>query len=403
MTSNTPTLLKFPTFCYNSHVGKHTGTPAHGLGSSEVERATQMHAALPTLGLSRTKESNGGARVKVSATVPTRIDLAGGTLDVYPLYLFEDGGLTVNAAINVYGHVTVEERPDDTRIHIHCEDTGTEEAFASLAEMVMGGHLDLVKKALRFYHEQSNPRRGLNVTTRSEAPRGSGLGASSALLMALSSALNKIQDLGLSKERLIDLGANIEAQVLGIPTGKQDYFPPLFGGVCSIWFDVDGHRLERLDAGSDLIDRLNERLILTFTNINRFSGATNWAMLKRYVEREGDTVVHMRRIKEVAVALRQSLVAGDLDEFARLLAVEWAHRKALAKGVTTAEIDAMIAAAAAQGARASKLCGAGGGGCMITYAEPDDAPAVRGALANAGATLMPFRIVSEGIRLQVSE
>jgi len=338
--------------------------------------------------------------LKVSATVPSRIDLAGGTLDVYPLYLFEHGGLTVNAAINVHSHVTVEERAD-ARIHIHSEDTGAEETFTDLDEMQkqMGGGFDLVKKTLRFYR----PRRGLNVTLRSEAPRGSGLGASSALLMALSSALNKIENLGLSKDRLIDLGANIEAQVIGIPTGKQDYFPPLFGGVCSIWFDVDGHRLERLDEGSDLIERLNERLILTFTNISRFSGVTNWAMLKRYIEREGDTVARMRRIKEVALAMRQRLDTGDMDEFACLLAVEWENRKALAEGVTVPEIDAMIAAAEAKGARASKLCGAGGGGCMITYAEPENVPAVREALVDAGATLMPFHIVREGIRLQVSD
>ncbi len=157
--------------------------------------------------------------MKVSATVPTRIDLAGGTLDVYPLYLFEDGGLTLNAAISVYGHVTVEERAD-ARIHIRSQDTGAEQTFADLDEMQtqMGGELDLVKKALRFY----KPHRGLNVTLRSEAPRGSGLGASSALLMALSSALNEIEGLGLSRDRLIDLGANIEAQVIGVPTGKQD-------------------------------------------------------------------------------------------------------------------------------------------------------------------------------------
>jgi len=344
--------------------------------------------------------------MKVSVTVPTRVDLAGGTLDVYPLYLFEGGSLTVNAAISVYGHVTVEGRPD-ARIHIRSEDAGVEETFADLDEMQerMGGGLDLVKKALRFYlhakagESTNRPRRGLNVTIRSEAPRGSGLGGSSALLMGLSSALNEIEGLGLSKERLIDLGANIEAQVIGIPTGKQDYFPPLFGGVCSIWFDVDGHRLTRLDEGSDLIDRLNERLILTFTNINRFSGVTNWVMLKRYVERQGDTVARMRRIKEVALAMHQSLAAGDMDEFADLLAVEWENRKTLASGVTTPEIDAMIAAAEARGARASKLCGAGGGGCMITYAEPEDVPAVKEALADAGATVMPFHIVSDGIRM----
>ncbi len=338
--------------------------------------------------------------MKVSATAPTRIDLAGGTLDVYPLYLFEGGGLTVNAAVSIYGHVSVEERPD-TEIHIRSQDTGIACSFGSLADMPVGGELDLVKRALRYFCEASD--RGLNVTLRSEAPRGSGLGASSALLMALSSALNEIENLGLSKSRLIDLGANIEAQAIGVPTGKQDYFPPLFGGVCSMWFDVDGHRLERLDAGRDLIDRLNERLVLTFTNINRFSGATNWAVLKRYVDQEGDTVAHMRRIKEVAQAVRQSLVAGDVDEFARLLALEWENRKALAEGVTTPEIDAMIAAAQAKGARASKLCGAGGGGCMITYTEPEYLSAVREALVNAGATLLPFRIVPQGIHLEIRD
>ena len=337
--------------------------------------------------------------MKVSATVPMRIDLAGGSLDVYPLYLFENGGLTVNAAISIRGRVTVEERADAC-IHIRSEDTGAEEAFASLDEMQaqMGGVLDLVKKAIRFY----KPGRGLNVPLRSEAPRGSGLGASSALLMALSGALNEIEGLGLSKDRIIDLGANIEAQVIGIPTGKQDYFPPLFGGVCGSCFDEDGHLLERLDEGSDLVERLNERLILTFTNINRFSGLTNWAILKRYIEQEGDTVAHMRRIKEVAQAMRHSLADGDLDEFARLLAVEWENRKALAEGVTTPEVEALIAAAEAAGARASKLCGAGGGGCMITYAEPETVPAVKEALAHAGATLMPFHILRQGIRLEIS-
>ena len=339
--------------------------------------------------------------MKVTVTVPTRIDLAGGTLDVYPLYLFEDGGLTVNAAIDVYGHVTVEERAD-AQIHIEAKDTGVKEAFSDLDAMQvqMGGPLDLVKKAIRFYCAHHHSQRGLNVTLSCDAPHGSGLGASSALLMALSSALTEIDGSDLDKSRLIDLGANIEAQAIRIPTGKQDYFPPLFGGICSIWFDVDGYRLERLDRGNDLINRLNERLVLTFTNINRFSGVTNWAMLKRYIQNEGDTVSHMKRIKQVALSMRQSLADGDLDQFARLLATEWENRKALAEGVTTPEIDAMMASAKTAGARASKLCGAGGGGCMITYAEPKDVPAVKNTLAEAGATVIPFSILSEGIRLE---
>jgi D-glycero-alpha-D-manno-heptose-7-phosphate kinase len=344
--------------------------------------------------------------LKISVTVPCRIDLAGGTLDVYPLYLFENGGLTVNAAIDVLGHVVVEDR-DDAEIHIRSLDDDYAEAFSDLDEMEnrMGGELDLAKKALRFYCRTDGyplPRRGMNILLSAEAPRGSGLGTSSALLMALSCALNELGQLGLNRERIIDLGANIEAQVINIPTGKQDYVPPLFGGICSTWFDVDGHATERLDTGNDLVELLNERLVLSFTNITRFSGITNWAMLKRYIEREGETPAHMQRIKDVAIAMRQSLLDRDLDEFARLLSVEWENRKALAQGVSTPEIDDMMAAAAAAGCHASKLCGAGGGGCMITYAEPESIPRVAEALQEAGATLIPFQIVKSGLQMEVS-
>lgn len=336
--------------------------------------------------------------MRVSVTVPTRIDLAGGTLDIYPLYLFEDGGLTVNAAVNIYGHVAVATR-DDSRIVIRSEDKGAVEEIPSLAEMRFGGELDLVKRALRYY----KPTVGLDISLRSEVPQGSGLGASSALLMALSSALNHIQGLGLSKERIIDLGANIEAQVIGIPTGKQDYFPPLFGGVCSIWFDVDGFRFESLSAGNDLVQKLNDWLILSHTNISRFSGITNWAMLKRYIENDGDTVPRIHRIKEIALAMRDALLRQEMDVFAALLAKEWENRKGLADGVTTPEVETMIRAAEKEGALASKLCGAGGGGGMITCAPPERIPAVKRALSQAGASVMDFRVVSEGIHMTVED
>lgn len=337
----------------------------------------------------------------VRARVPMRIDLAGGTLDVYPLYLFLDGGLTLNAAINVHGHVTVETRTDH-RIYLCSEDGGAEEEHPSLDDMELGGSLDLVKRALRYY----SPTTGVNVMVRSEAPHGSGLGASSALLMALSSCLDAIGGLGLEPIRLIDLGANIEAQVIGVPTGKQDYVPPLFGGVCAIHFNVEGlqvHRLDEDDREHDLIGLLNERLILSFTNINRFSGANNWAMMKAYIDRIGGTPGHMVQIKEVAEEMQAALILGDMRLFAELLGIEWENRKVLAEGVTNDEVDAQMAAAASAGAKASKICGAGGGGCMITYAEPADRAAVEAALTAAGATVMPFAIVPDGIRLELDD
>ena len=336
--------------------------------------------------------------MKITARAPMRIDLAGGTLDVYPLYIFEDGGLTVNAAIDVMASATVETRYD-SRLRIHSVDLGIVEDIPSVDEMAVGTPLDLVRRALAYYR----PPMGLNIVVRSEAPKGSGLGASSALLMALSVCLNEVSGKGLTPAQIIDVGANIEAQVIGIPTGKQDYFPPMFGGVCSIAFGLDGWRLETLsgEAGQPgLIAALNDRLVVSYTEISHSSAVTNWAMLRRYIENEGDSVARIREIKEIAVAMRAALAEGDMAELAHLLDREWQLRRGLAEGVSTPKIEEIMAAAAGAGALASKICGAGGGGCLVTIAEPDALPAVREALAGAGARVMPARVVDTGVRVE---
>lgn len=337
--------------------------------------------------------------MKITATVPTRIDLAGGTLDVYPLYLFEGGGLTLNAAINVLAQATIETRDDD-RIVIISSDLGLREEHHALDTMPLGEGLDLARRAVAYMR----PDTGVSITMESKAPKGSGLGASSALLMALLHALNAMrgEKRRLTSAEILDLGANLEAQVIGIPTGKQDYFPPIWGGVSALWFEVDGWRVESLSETRALVPWLNERVVVSYTNIPHDSAITNWAMLKRYIEREGDAVARMRDIKAIATAMREALCALDHNAFVQLLDEEWQLRRGLAEGVSTPEIERCIAAARDAGADASKICGAGGGGCMITAADPARLPQVRGALARAGAQVMDAHVVSEGLRLTQS-
>jgi D-glycero-alpha-D-manno-heptose-7-phosphate kinase len=150
-------------------------------------------------------------------------------------------------------------------------------------------------------------------------------------------------------------------------------------------------------ADEEKLRILEERIVLTFTGESHFSGTNNWAMLKRFIEDAPNSRSCMRGIGEIAVEMRDALRAFDLDAFATLLDREWGYRKQLAEGVTTPQIEKMVGAAQAAGALASKIIGAGGGGCMITVVAEGVREAVEAALKGAGATLMPYKIARQGL------
>ena len=331
--------------------------------------------------------------MEIRAFAPSRVDLAGGTLDVYPLYLFEDGGITVNMGISIGSRIRLVSRSDD-EICLVSEDTGAEESAPSVDELQLGGPLDLMVRIVKFYR----PATGLEVYSRNDAPHGSGLGASSSLLIALSGALRGFNHATeLTDEHLIQYGANLEAQHIRIPTGRQDYYPALYGGLNAIWFEVAGDQREPLGVSEKFIADLEELLILSFTGEARFSGTTNWSMLMMYVEDQGTTVENMKMIKQTAVAMREACESEDLGRFAELLDQEWQNRRRLAEGVSTPQIEQAMSAAREAGALASKVCGAGGGGCMVTLAAPGTAPAVTAALAENGAERLPYLVDQYGL------
>jgi D-glycero-alpha-D-manno-heptose-7-phosphate kinase len=333
--------------------------------------------------------------MRIEATTPNRVDLAGGTLDIFPLYIFEDFGLTINMAVNLTSQVFFQ-RIEEQKVVIHSQDLGFSVEAATATELPLEGPLDLVARVTRFYGLAP----GWKITTKNNVRKGSGLGASSALLIALSGVLNHLREKKYSRVEIIDIAANLEAQSIGTMTGKQDYFPAMFGGLSVIWFDVTGARREELVTDTSLLEELNTRLVLTFAGEPRFSGLTNWAMVKNYLDGNRQTVAKMHAIKETALEMCTALKNGDLHAFGQTLRREWENRRDLAEGVTNPTIDRMIANAEKSGAIASKLCGAGGGGCMITFVEPGKRAAVIESLVNNGAELMDYRIASRGLCIE---
>jgi D-glycero-alpha-D-manno-heptose-7-phosphate kinase len=335
--------------------------------------------------------------MSLTVQAPTRITLGGATLDIYPLYLFEEGGLTLNAAIDLCSEVELEEQSED-RIRIESTDLGLVLEGPDLEELQSNGEfapLDLVLRVLKFYR----PGNGLIVRTKNNVPPGSGLGGSSSLLIALSTALLQWENRPVNKKRMIDFGANIEAQSIRIPTGKQDYFPPAYGGFHALWFEIQGIRRERLTFSARFENQLQDRILLGYSGVSRFSGSSNWNIMRKYISKEGATVVGLSKIKEIAFAAYHSLKEEDLDQFAECLARDWENQKGLAEGVSTPEIDRIFEAAREAGAQASKICGAGGGGCFLTVVGEGCQQEVKKAIEGAGGEVLDYHFSKSGVQV----
>ena len=330
----------------------------------------------------------------VTSSAPTRIDLAGGTLDIWPLYLFHPGAQTVNAALGIRATCQVA-TSDDGRIHLVSEDTGMALDASRWRDLSTEGPGRLLAQIGRFFEVDA-----VRVTTRSGSPMGAGIAGSSALTIAVCAALARWQNRDFSAEQLLTLAMNLEARTLGIPTGLQDYRPAVYGGVSAVELGPLGARRVALDV--DLAE-LERRLVLVYSGDSRSSGLNNWDITRRHIEGDAVLAGHLGRISEIAAATRGALVAGNWAEVGRQLTLEWRQRQALAPGVTTPMIDQLLSRAMGSGALAGKVCGAGGGGCVCFLIDPDRRSEVCAALEDAGGRLLDCRIDRDGLQVETHD
>ena len=327
----------------------------------------------------------------IESSAPTRIDLAGGTLDIWPLYLFHDGAQTLNAAISLRAYCSIRPR-DDKRLAIVSDDTGARVEANHWSELRDNHDLKLLGRLLHYFRAE-----GLELRTRSDSPFGAGIAGSSALNIAVCGALSAWCERPMSADALLQVAQNVEAQVIDVPTGAQDYRPAYYGGISAVELDVDGIR--RIALPVDALD-LQSRIVLAYTNASRNSGINNWDMTKRHIDGDREVQARFGRIRDIAREMRGALERRDWTAVGGHVADEWENRKGLAPGVTTPAIDTMLAAAREAGAAGGKVCGAGGGGCLFCIGEPDALPAIRTALVASGARVLDYQIETEGLRIE---
>lgn len=332
---------------------------------------------------------------RVRASAPSRIDLAGGTLDIWPLSVLVPGALTVNVALELRARVTIEARQDD-RVRVVSRDR-RRQATRRLPfdPYEASGPLALLLRLVAAF----DPNQGLDLETRAAAPAGAGLGGSSTLGVAAAAALARFTGTRLGREPLLRRVMNLETLELGVPTGDQDYRAALHGGLAAYRYGPDGTLREPLPLPAEL----GRRLVLAYTGQPRSSGFSNWDMFRRFMDGEKRTVRNLEAIARIAGEMADALGQGRLDEAGRLLGEEGRLRYRLAPSVATPALLAADRAARRAGALGTKVCGAGGGGCLVAFAAAGRGDSVGRALAGAGARLLDAEIARTGVRVRVED
>jgi len=333
----------------------------------------------------------------IESSAPTRVDLAGGTIDIPPLFLFHEGAATVNFAVSLLAKCRIETR-DDSAIVLESIDRGVkfETSLEHIAELKDEPQLELLSKLVYFF----KPETGFNMITESEAPAGAGLAGSSTLNIACIGALNKLVGDRYTADRFIPIAANVECQVIRVPTGYQDYYSAQYGSAACIHFGPAGMHREALEIDVETLER---RVVVCYTGEPRNSGTNNWEITKRHIDGDQELFEIFDGIRDSSLAIREKLLQGDWDCVGEILRESHPHRKRLSPHITTPQMDMLIDRALANGAIAPKVCGAGGGGCIAFFCEDGRKADVEKALAaESGAEVLDWTLAEDGLVVTVS-
>lgn len=328
----------------------------------------------------------------IESSAPTRVDLAGGTIDIPPLFLFHEGAATVNFAVDLMARCRIETRSDD-KIILESIDRGVkfETSLDKISELRDEPRLELLSKLVYFF----KPETGFNMITESEAPAGAGLAGSSTLNIACIGALNRLVGNRYAPERFIPIAAAVECQVIKVPTGYQDYYSAQYGGVSAIHFRADGMERESLRIDTET---LQKRVVVIYTGEPRDSGTNNWEITKRHIDGDRELFEIFEGIRDTSLNLRKALLENDWNAVGEILRESYPERKRLSPNITTPQMDLLIEKALKSGAIAAKVCGAGGGGCIAFFCEEGKRADVEKALAEEkGAEVLNWKLCENGL------
>jgi len=328
----------------------------------------------------------------VRSKAPLRISFGGGGTDVSP-YPEERGGITLSTTIDKYAYCTLATRRDDL-INVQSLDYDIIASYRTNGKLQYGGKLDLVKAAIK----KMEVKGGLDLFLHSDVPPGCGLGTSSTVAVALVGVLRRWLKLPLTNYDIAELAYHIEREELSMKGGRQDQYAASFGGFNFIEFLGDKTIVNPLRIGREILNEMEYRLMLCYTGKTRLSAGIIDDQVSSYQRKEEDVVRALDETKELAIAMKNALLLGQIDEFGSLLHQAWCSKKRFSTKVTDPHIDKLYEVARQNGTIGGKLLGAGGGGYLLLLCEFDKSHIVAKKLEQLGGKIASFAFDSNGLQ-----
>lgn len=311
------------------------------------------------------------ARSFIRARAPLRLGLGGGGTDTAP-YSETYGGVVINATVDLYANVTLTPSASGA-VELHLDDHNLSWTGPAEGALPLGGELNLLKGVYNRMCADFNGGAGvaLAVNAYADVPAGSGLGTSSAMVVALVQAFNELFQARLGPYDVAHLAYEIERIDLQLNGGKQDQYAAAFGGVNFIEFGPgESVLVNPLRITPEVIAEFEASLILFFSGVSRQSARIIDEQTRKVGGGDSVSIEAMHQLKAMAFQMKQALLMGRVDSVGALLDEGWDQKKRTASAVTTPELDAIYEAAKAAGAFGGKVSGAGGGGFMMLLVDP---------------------------------
>lgn len=333
----------------------------------------------------------------IRARAPLRLGFGGGGSDLSP-FCDDHGGYVMNATVALYAYAHLEPR-NDGRVEFEAVEQGQKYEGRADSSVPLDCAALLHRGVYNRIVRDFNGGVGLPVTLKTtvDVPAGSGMGGSSALVVAMLEAFRAYLKLPFGEYDLARLAFDIERNDLKLAGGKQDQYAAAFGGFNFMeFYDQQRVIVNPLRLTGTVIQELEASVVLYYTGQSRSSANIIKVQQEHIRDLDAKSIEGMKQLKREALEMKEALLTGRLNGVADAMRRGWEAKKATAASVTNSEIERVLEIALKAGAIAGKVSGAGGGGFMMLLCEPIVRQQVLDALANEPGVILTCKFTDQG-------